>query len=236
MSVQDLRSKARTHISSLSDWSSSDGSPSLGEGDVRVWLARLDDPLPPSAALALTHEERSRAGVFADPAERKRFVASRTILRALLSRYAGEEPKEMEVRVPPAGKPYLASAKVKFNLSHSHGVGLFALSRDLEVGVDIEKETPLPGASALRKRFLAEKPERGGFFRAWAREEAAVKARGLGVQHMGMERRRPVPGMTGIHLHDISAPGPFSAALAVEGPRCEPKLVLFSWPACGLAF
>ena len=229
MSVQRHRSDEGDHGTVLREWARTDGSLLRGPMEVRVWLADLDATAPPTAGALLSPEERTRAKGFADPIGRTRYAASRAILRVLLSRYAGEKPEELVVMYPKTGKPYLSSSRVKFNISHSQGLGLFAFARDVEVGVDIEREGRLPEASALGERFLPEGTRRGGFYRAWTMEEAALKCRGLGVSHMGKGHHPEARQMAGLHLHPIQPPGPYSAALAVEGSMCESGLVLFSW-------
>ena len=79
-----------------------------------------------------------------------------------------------------------------FNLSHSHGIALYALTRGREIGVDIEYFRPDVEAGKLAERFfspreaavlraLPEHLRREGFFNCWTRKEAYIKAEGKGM-------------------------------------------------------
>ncbi len=87
-----------------------------------------------------------------------------------------------------------AEGGIRFNLSHSEGVGLVALTRQTEIGVDVERVRALPEADELVKRFFSrregiayaqlpsdQKP--AAFFNLWTRKEAWLKATGEGIAH-----------------------------------------------------
>jgi 4'-phosphopantetheinyl transferase len=95
----------------------------------------------------------------------------------------------------PWGKPQLAhthGTDVRFNVAHSHGLVLHAISLGREVGVDVELLRVVPNGMHLARRFLSER-EAGklarlptqeferGFFACWTRKEAYVKATGRGL-------------------------------------------------------
>lgn len=110
-------------------------------------------------------------------------------------------------------KPRLTSPKgVYFNLSHSHGWTVLALS-DREVGVDIERIKPVD--MRLAKRFFADgewaQIEAAGdgaealFYRFWTVKEAYLKALGTGLN-------RPLNSFT-VH---------FTAGGAkIDDPECD---------------
>ena len=98
----------------------------------------------------------------------------------------------------PNGKPYLASPDARrplnFNVSHSGEVLLVALSRSVEVGVDVELVRVVPEWRTIADRMfdahtrsqLSADIARGdtegdAFIRHWCRLEAAVKATGAGL-------------------------------------------------------
>jgi len=114
----------------------------------------------------------------------------RSVLHEVLHQLTGATP---EIARAQNGKPFLTSAPhIKFNLSHSHGLGLLAVALDVEVGVDVELIRPLPDYRAIAGRFfppseaaaLADEPD---FFRRWTRIEAILKAQGVGLYGAGME-------------------------------------------------
>src|SRR5438094_10495422 len=96
-------------------------------------------------------------------------------------------PHDMTELAPPY---YLIG--LRFNVSHSKSLGLYAVTRDRRVGVDIERIRPLPDLDeiaervfspeerlALRRLPPARRPE--GFFNCWSRKEAYGKAIGYGL-------------------------------------------------------
>jgi 4'-phosphopantetheinyl transferase len=93
---------------------------------------------------------------------------------------------------------------LEFNLSHSADLALVAVARERPVGVDLERWKHEMDHLALATRFfspaeraslqaLAERGEQlvHGFFAAWTRKEAYLKARGEGV-------------MRGLHHFDVT--------------------------------
>lgn len=171
---------------------------SLGAGEAHVWLGALD--VPPEKLLelrALLHaDELARADRFLQPHHRAHSAAARGYLRILLGRYLEVAPRSVELQFNPFGKPSLAGALVahglRFNVSHSHGLALFAFTRRREVGVDIEKIRPefatseiaarfFSAAESARLRTLAPDQQPRAFFECWTRKEAYIKARGDGL-------------------------------------------------------
>jgi 4'-phosphopantetheinyl transferase len=81
---------------------------------------------------------------------------------------------------------------LRFNLSNSQGVALYAFALGREVGIDIEKIRPEVAFEGIEDRYfssrerqelrdLPEKLRPEGFFLCWTRKEAYVKARGDGL-------------------------------------------------------
>src|SRR5438105_4251124 len=70
---------------------------------------------------------------------RDRFIAGRGLLRALLGRYLRLDSASLRFRYGPHGKPALEGDAIRFNLSHSHGLSLFAFTRAAEIGIDLER-------------------------------------------------------------------------------------------------
>jgi 4'-phosphopantetheinyl transferase len=115
------------------------------------------------------------------------------MLRTILARYLGREPKDIPLIKTEHGKPTCRDrADLSFSLAHAQGAVLIAVTIGCEVGVDVEQVRPMPDATDLvrryfspreMRRFLAtEEPERDrAFFRLWTRKEAYLKALGLGL-------------------------------------------------------
>jgi 4'-phosphopantetheinyl transferase len=172
---------------------------------VRVWLADLDAPPLPAAALAaaLSAEESARMARFAFPALRTRFAAGRGMLRAALGAALGVAPREVPLVDGPNGRPALAparrgGARVAFNVSHSGALVAIALgvaeaadAAPLAVGVDLEHVVDVPEMEGVAERVFDEAERavlagrEGGerlatFHRLWTRKEACMKATGAG--------------------------------------------------------
>lgn len=147
-------------------------------------LARFETVLSP--------KERARADRFRFPALRRDFVAAHGILRHLLSRYTGIAADAIEFTEGVRGKPALAApGPIRFNISHSGGVGLYAISNGLDIGVDVEQHRELGDLRAVAAHYfapeeieelegMAEAGRNAAFFRCWSRKEAFVKALGDG--------------------------------------------------------
>lgn|SRR5487761_294074 len=171
----------------------------LSGNTVHVWRASLSletDVLRDLEA-TLSIQEKSRAARFIIPRDRERFIAARGILRVLLGRYLGLPPVALEFDYGPRGKPELHVADshtpVRFNLSHSHDLALYAFAEKRELGIDLELTRPDFGGEEVAKRFFSKQeltelralpPElqAQGFFICWTRKEAYVKALGGGLQ------------------------------------------------------
>jgi 4'-phosphopantetheinyl transferase len=81
---------------------------------------------------------------------------------------------------------------IRFNLSHSHDIAVYAFAQGREIGVDVEKIRPeVTGEDIAERVFSARElselrslPARmqvAGFFLFWTRKEAYLKARGVGM-------------------------------------------------------
>lgn len=176
--------------------------PALDAGELHVWWAELDACLPHLSALAATlaPDERERAGRFAFPYLRQRFVVARGLLRAILARYLRLPPQALRFGYTAYGKPFLLAAAdqpatpagLNFNLAHSDDTALYAVALDRAVGVDVERLKPgieieaiaaHQFASAEYAAVLAAPPEKrlAAFYRCWTRKEAFIKAHGAGL-------------------------------------------------------
>lgn len=123
--------------------------------------------------------------------DRDRFIVRRGLLRVILGRYVGCHPGELEYQYGEYGKPELPGW-LRFNLSSSRGLALYALARDRELGVDVERMRDDLRHADLADRYFstAEREElrtlpagvaMRAFFNGWTRKEAYVKALGTGL-------------------------------------------------------
>ena len=144
----------------------------------------------------LDTDELARANRFYFEKDRKHFVVARGFLRALLGRYLQLEPKQLQFSYGAWGKPALdgefRESRLRFNMSHSHGVALYAVTEGREIGIDVEHVRPDFASDNVARRFFSpfevdvfsELPEDdrvAAFFRCWTRKEAYIKATGRGL-------------------------------------------------------
>lgn len=171
----------------------------LAPGDVHVWhllTEQIADPeLLHSWEASLPAEERAGHQRYAQPRDRLHFLLSRVMLRTVLASCLNVPPAKIEYTTNAFGKPVVKGAdslRVHFNLSHSHGAIVCAVSRDREVGVDVEDwSRPVQYLDLAERYFEAREfahltrleRERlpAAFFAIWTLKEAFVKAIGQGL-------------------------------------------------------
>lgn len=247
----------------------------LGHDEVHVWQVDLVawEKAAGSLLELLDAQERERAARFKFAAPRNQFVISRAALRRALGCYLGLDARQVRFRTAANGKPELAAnpdepmserqsehlfssdlscSDLRFNLSHTEGVTVFAIARDRQVGIDVERIRADTNALELAERFfsppevqwLREQPaaeQIPAFFTCWTGKEAYIKAHGKGLSlSLSSFGVLPVETVGGSELqlkvYDDPEearrwsmrklePGPgLRAALAVEGERCRVRL------------
>jgi len=132
---------------------------------VHIWRASLDDPGWPGAA-ELPAEERDRFEAFLRAVPAKRWLAARWALRRVLEHYLDQPAAAIELEVAERGKPHLRGGELEFNLSHSAGLALVAVTSGRPIGVDVE--------------LIAERHPLA-FYEDWVRKEARLKCLGAGL-------------------------------------------------------
>ena len=169
----------------------------LRPDEVHVWRCVLDLASSRVEELlrSLSSDERARAGQLRFPMHRARFIAARGLLRIILGRYVGMAPAELRFRRGEEGKPYLARESggdvLRFNMSHSHGLALYAVTCGREVGIDLEHVRPDVACERIAERFFSQREAAAlsavpaharaeAFFRCWTHKEACIKAKGGG--------------------------------------------------------
>jgi len=170
----------------------------LASDEVHVWRAALEQPPPrvQSFRRNLAADERARAERFYFERDREHFIVARGVLRAILGGYLNRAPECLSFCYSSHGKPALAGEfegdAIRFSVSHSGGVALYAVTRGREVGIDLERIRSDLAVKEIAERFfsprevatLRELPteaQREAFFRCWTRKEAYIKARGEGL-------------------------------------------------------
>jgi len=171
----------------------------LRSDEVHVWRVYLDRDMSYVQNLKqfLSEDEKARAKRFYFERDCKNFIVARGLLRIILSRYMDKKPGQLRFCYNPYGKPSLVMPSgeetLRFNVSHSCGIALYAITHGREVGIDLERiRTDFAceqiaelffsaGEIAMLQNFSTIRVDNMAFFNCWVRKEAFIKARGEGL-------------------------------------------------------
>jgi 4'-phosphopantetheinyl transferase len=179
------------------------------------------------------------------------------MLRDILGRYLGVGAGQVEFTLDQYGKPSLggegARGDLRFNMSHSGELALYAVAAGRDVGVDVEctgREFDFDGiaerffspAEAAEIQALAAGQRAQAFFNCWTRKEAYIKARGLGLfleldsfsvstavltHGEAVAVRLPPDAERRWSVVNVDPGRGYAAAVAVEG--AHPSFKFFDW-------
>ncbi len=216
---------------------------------VDIYRIRLDLAETEIAVYAqwLSPDERARADKFLSAAKAREFTITRAYLKKILAQTLAEDPAHITIAHADQGKPYLVCngrhTRIRFSVSHSHGLALIAITLDRDIGIDVEQVRADVDHDALARRFFssaeyealqvcAETTRLQAFFTTWTRKEAIVKATGKGIA-LGLQQfdvsvvpglaprvlatRWELAGMPDWTLIDIQTDKDYVASLAVSG-------------------
>lgn len=141
----------------------------------------------------LSEEEKQRADRFYFENDKDRFIIYHACKRIILSNYLKQKPREIIIFLQKNGKPFLKNTPLHFNLSHTKEMAILAVSKDVEIGIDIEKINPSTDYLGIAKRFFHVREyqqllktkdaqmQQQQFFVLWTAKEAILKATGEGI-------------------------------------------------------
>lgn len=147
---------------------------------------------------ALATEEKERAERFYFEKDRIAYLLSRNGLRSILSRYTEIDPQTIRFKYTPYGKPFLDplqnSGGIYFNVSHTHQCVLYAFTKNVEIGIDVEYLKNGIDYHSIAKNFFskneyqtlleaAHEQKEALFYKIWTCKEAFIKAMGLGLSY-----------------------------------------------------
>jgi 4'-phosphopantetheinyl transferase len=226
----------------------------LGENIVHVWRAWLEiDPTSQERlSMYLPAEEKARAARFVFAKDRNHHIVARAILRQLLGCYLRQPPASICIKAGPQGKPALGLVAglppLRFNLSHSYGLALYAFALHREVGIDVEKIRPDVANEGLAERYFSAEERKElqtipkelrskAFYLCWTRKEAYIKARGAGLQipldSFGVSLAPDKPATLSSadqdqwSLFSVRPDTGFAGALVIEG--CGSRIQFWEW-------
>lgn len=201
----------------------------------------------------LSADEIARARRFYFEPDRLNFISRHAILRELLATYLKIEPSALQFLYNEFGKPAIdgppEARRLSFNLSHSRAIVLAAVAIDREVGVDVQFIDDALSSDEVAERFFAANEvtklnalpahlKLPGFFNYWARKEAYIKARGMGlsipldsfdVSSDAGQRRALIRGGDQIwKIEDLDIDSRYAAAVSASGRDWQ--VAQFDWP------
>jgi 4'-phosphopantetheinyl transferase len=165
----------------------------LNAGEVHVWCARPDEiGSEADARRFLAADELERSARYRLERPRRLAIASRVLLRTVLSRYEPVAPADWRFAVETHGRPIVADGRSSlcFSVSKAAELVVCAVAAG-DVGVDVEslrRAAPFEvadrffaPAEVAALRALPERERASRFFDYWTFKESYVKARGLGL-------------------------------------------------------
>ena len=172
--------------------------PDMQSDEIVVWKfvpEHLED-FTDSLQTFLSVEEKKRLERFSDLEFRKHFIQYRGVLHFLLSSIINTSPDDIKIQSGQQGKPKLNmdqhSHPISFNISHTEGICLIAMSKRSEVGIDVERVRPVKEMDRLANTYLSseeysdwqrknEQERVLAFYSSWCAKEAILKAVGCGL-------------------------------------------------------
>jgi 4'-phosphopantetheinyl transferase len=173
--------------------------PSLAPGEAQIWYRfteSLDEDAVRAEVAQLSPDERARCQRFVFRRDRRDFAAGHALLRRVLSMHDDVRADAWTFVADANGKPALAhgagAPPLAFNLSHTNGLVACAVTRDGEVGVDVECVERVTDSRDIAERYFSTAElaqldacrgdERAArFIELWTLKEAYLKAIGSGL-------------------------------------------------------
>jgi 4'-phosphopantetheinyl transferase len=163
----------------------------ISQDSIQLWIVRVAGQAMERWRPVLSASEWERAMRFRLHADQARFSVTRGVLRTLLGRYLQMPGSAIRFSANEYGKP-ATDGEIKFNVAHSGDYALLAFTREIEVGVDVERMSGDRVASDLARRVLsakeyerfaalADSERETTFFQIWTLKEAVLKALGSGL-------------------------------------------------------
>jgi 4'-phosphopantetheinyl transferase len=172
----------------------------LDAQDVHCWILRtehidLNDDYVDKLSALLDVDESRRFKRFKFDQHRRQFAMAHAFTRQVLSHYADLMPADWVFEKNDYGKPFITNKGLdwlQFNLSHTKGMMLMAVSRLQPLGIDVEYRDPKVEGPRIAHRFFSEQEvadlhalddtyQYHRFFDYWSLKESYIKACGKGL-------------------------------------------------------
>ena len=170
---------------------------SLPDSEIHLWCAfyaQIDTELLDAYRPLLSDEESAQAARFYFERDRHRYLATRALVRTVLSQYAPVAPEQWVFEKNDYGRPSIGGPTVpdfNFNITHTRDLIVLALARG-EIGVDTENARLRNASIGIADRYFApaevaelyalpQERQKQRFFEYWTLKESYIKARGMGL-------------------------------------------------------
>ena len=195
----------------------------LQRSEIHLWFADLNslDRYAISSEVAhwLRGEEKNRYNRYQSQRQREHFLFGRVLLKTILSKYIGCAPADLKLDIDTRGNPFVSSdntLSLTFNLSHSGNRVVFAVSKNQDLGVDLELIKKERAILKIAERYFSTSETRElrnlpkasqvkRFYELWTLKESVLKACGYGLSRGLSEIEFSFPASDKLVMH--SAPG-----------------------------
>ncbi|GMG87744.1 4'-phosphopantetheinyl transferase family protein [Biformimicrobium ophioploci] len=180
-------------------------------GHLQLFATKLSTGLPEESDwTCLSDAEKQRASKFHYATHSNCFVSGRAFLRKVLASVLGFNSELLVIGTGRYGKPEVAGNPIFFNLSHSFGLAVLAVSECSPVGIDVELglnahqdfRSLVRVTLTQREKYALEQVNYqarwGLFLEYWMAKESLMKCIGTGMQlspaeiELELSRARPV--------------------------------------------
>lgn len=170
-------------------------------GEVHWWFTYTDSihqkALITDYLTLLNTEEEQRRTKFKFEKHQHQHLVTRALIRTTLSRYAPIPPQEWQFSKNDYGRPSIirpsSIPNFKFNISHTDGLVMCAITLDTEIGIDVENFKREGMTHDIARRFFSKREsadlislenneqQKKCFYHYWTLKEAYIKAKGMGI-------------------------------------------------------
>ncbi len=166
----------------------------VAANDVHLYRLDLDDSdtlYADKEDQFLSVAERTKANKFVHDIHRVRYTRGRTLMRKVLADYLDVPASKVVIKEQERGKPYVDKNSIEFNLSHAENLAVLAVTKNQQIGIDLESFTRLVELDELSKIHFtefernwlssySEIQRQQAFFWLWTAKEARMKVTGEG--------------------------------------------------------
>ncbi len=162
-------------------------------GELHIWRYTVNeqDYIAEQTNPILSVEETEKSKRFVREEHTINYVCNHRFVRNVLAVYLNILPSEIKFSITDLGKPFIENSNLFFNVSHSKNQALLAISKDGEVGVDIEYMKDLQDAITFSNYSFSDEEkamifknkeiDKDVLFTFWTFKEAYIKATGTGL-------------------------------------------------------